>query len=54
MKSSQMGKMGDDHGESHLLSGLSSNTDQVVKDGDALANFPKLPVGVLGSDKLPG
>lgn len=38
----------------HLSFLLSSITDQGVKDDDELANFPKLPVDALESDKLPG
>lgn len=38
----------------HLSSLLSSITDPGVKDDDELANFPKLPVDALESDKLSG
>lgn len=42
------------YGKSCLSSLLSSITDQGMKDDDELANFPKLPVDALESDKLPG
>lgn len=44
----------DGYGKSCLSSLLSSITDQGVKDDDELANFAKLPVDALESDKLPG
>lgn len=46
-------RIGDEE-RGHLSSFLSSITDQPVKDDDELANFPKLPVDALESDKLPG
>lgn len=38
----------------HLSPLLFSITDPGVKDDDDLANFPKLPVDALESDKLSG
>lgn len=40
--------------ERHLSFLLFSITDLGVKDDDELANFPKLPVDALESDKLSG
>lgn len=41
-------------GQRHLSFLLFSITDLGVKDDDELANFPKLPVDALESDKLSG
>lgn len=40
--------------DQHLSPLLFSITDPRVKDDDELANFPKLPVDALESDKLSG
>lgn len=42
------------YGKSCLSSLLSSITDQGMRNDDKLANFPKLPVDALESDKLAG
>lgn len=42
------------YGKSCLSSLLSPITDQGMRNDDKLANFPKLPVDALESDKLPG